>query len=257
MGLQVRLQKKVNGFALDIEWQIGNELAVLFGFSGAGKSMTLQLIAGLMKADKGQVSLDDIVYFDGAARIDLPPQERPFGYVFQDLALFPHMTVLQNILYGAANLPKKEKLDRAHEMIHAFKLTGLEERYPHEISGGQKQRVAFARALIRRPKMLLLDEPFSALDRPLRLEMRRFLREVRDSFGIPALLVTHDFEEAVAISDKIIVYEHGRIAQIDSPERVKNSPANIYVSQLIVCDAGERIYEKAQQANPADVKRLH
>ena len=107
MGLQVRLQKKVNGFALDIEWQIGNELAVLFGFSGAGKSMTLQLIAGLMKPDKGQVSLDDIVYFDSSTGTDLPPQERPFGYVFQDLALFPHMTVLQNILYGAANLPKK------------------------------------------------------------------------------------------------------------------------------------------------------
>ena len=239
MGLQVRLQKKVNGFALDIEWQIGNELAVLFGFSGTGKSMTLQLIAGLMKADKGQVSLDDIVYFDSSSGTNLPPQERPFGYVFQDLAIFPHMTVLQNILYGAANLPKNEKLDRAREMIGAFKLTGYEDRYPHEISGGQKQRVAFARALIRRPKMLLLDEPFSALDRPLRLEMRRFLREVRDNFGIPVLLVTHDFEEAVAISDKIIVYEHGRIAQIASPERIKNNPANIYVSQLIACNDSE------------------
>jgi molybdate transport system ATP-binding protein len=256
MGLQVRLQKKVNGFALDVEWQIGKELAVLFGFSGAGKSMTLQLIAGLMKADKGQVSLDDIVYFDSSAGTNRPPQERPFGYVFQDLAIFPHMTVLQNILYGAANLPKNEKLDSAREMIGAFKLTGYEDRYPYEISGGQKQRVAFARALIRRPKMLLLDEPFSALDRPLRLEMRRFLQEVRANFNIPALLVTHDFDEAVAISDKIIVYEHGRITQVDSPERIKNSPANMYVSQLIAYEAGERIYEKAQQENPVDVKRL-
>jgi molybdate transport system ATP-binding protein len=249
MGLQVRLQKKVNGFNLDIEWQIDNELAVLFGFSGAGKSMTLQLIAGLMKADKGQVSLDDIVYFDSSAGTNLPPQERPFGYVFQDLAIFSHMTVLQNILYGATNLPKNEKLDRARGMIGAFKLTGLEERYPYEISGGQKQRVAFARALIRRPKMLLLDEPFSALDRPLRLEMRRFLREVRDNFSIPALLVTHDFEEAVAISDKIIVYEHGRIAQIDSPERIINSPANKYVAQLIAYDDSEGNYMKTQSGS--------
>ena len=256
MGLQVRLQKKVNGFALDIEWQIGNELAVLFGFSGAGKSMTLQSIAGLIKPDTGQVNLDDIIYFDSSAGTDLPPQERPFGYVFQDLAIFPHMTVLQNILYGAANLPKKEKLDRAREMIHAFKLTGLDERYPYEISGGQKQRVAFARALIRRPKMLLLDEPFSALDRPLRLEMRRFLREVRDNFSIPALLVTHDFEEAFAISDKIIVYEHGRIAQIDSPERIKSSPANMYVSQLIACDNSEGYCGKAKLANPDDAVRM-
>jgi molybdate transport system ATP-binding protein len=247
MGLHVRLQKKVNGFDLDIEWQIGDELAVLFGFSGAGKSMTLQLIAGLIKADKGQVSLDDIVYFDSSAGTNLPPQKRPFGYVFQDLALFPHMTVLQNILYGAGNLPKNEKLDRAREMIQAFKLTGLEERHPYEISGGQKQRVAFARALIRRPKMLLLDEPFSALDRPLRIEMRRFLREVRDSIGIPAVLVTHDFEEAVAISDKIIVYEHGKIAQIDTPVRIVNSPANKYVAQLVAYDDSEGNHPKAQQ----------
>ena len=239
MGLHVRLQKKVNGFALDIAWQIGNELAVLFGFSGAGKSMTLQSIAGLMKPDKGQVGLDGILYFDSDTGTDFPPQERPFGYVFQDLALFPHMTVLQNILYGAANLSKDEKLGRAREMIRAFKLTELEDRYPSEISGGQKQRVAFARALIRRPKMLLLDEPFSALDRPLRLEMRRFLKEVRDSFDIPALLVTHDFEEAAAISDKIIVYEHGKIVQIDSPAGVKSNPANAYVSQLVAYDNGK------------------
>ncbi len=236
MGLRVRLQKKVNGFALDIEWQIVNELAVLFGFSGAGKSMTLQLIAGLIKPDKGHVSLDEIVYFDSSAGTDSPPQERPFGYVFQDLALFPHMTVLQNILYGGANLPKNEKLDSARELISAFRITGFEDRYPREISGGQKQRVAFARALIRRPKLLLLDEPFSALDRPLRLEMRRFLREVRDDFNIPALLVTHDFEEAAAISDKIIVYEHGKIVQVDSPGEVKSNPANRYVSQLVACE---------------------
>jgi molybdate transport system ATP-binding protein len=243
MGLRVGLQKKVNGFSLDIEWQIGNELAVLFGFSGAGKSLTLQMIAGLLNPDRGQVSLDDVVYFDSSTGTNLPPQERPFGYVFQDLALFPHMTVLQNILYGAPNLPKNEKLDRAHDMIRTFKLMGLEDRYPHEISGGQKQRGAFARALIRRPKVLLLDEPFSALDRPLRFEMRQFLLEVRNNFGIPALLVTHDFEEAVAISDKIIVYEQGKIAQIGSPERVKASPVNRYVSLLT--SRGEGAYPYA------------
>jgi molybdate transport system ATP-binding protein len=245
MGLQVSLQKKINGFVLDIDWRISNELAVLFGFSGAGKSMTLKSIAGLIKPDKGRVSLGDIIYFDSSTGTDFPPQERPFGYVFQDLALFPHMTVLQNILYGAANIPKNERLDRACEMIRAFKLTGLEERYPYEISGGQKQRVAFARALIRRPEALLLDEPFSALDRPLRLEMRRFLREVRDNFSIPILLVTHDFEEAAAVSDSIIVYEKGKIAQIDSPGKIKSSPANTYVSQLVACNYGKEYYEKA------------
>lgn len=235
IGLQVRLQKKVKGFDLDIEWQIGNELAVLFGFSGAGKSMTLQLIAGILKPDKGEVSFDGVVYFDSSTGISFSPQKRPFGYLFQDLALFPHMTVLRNILYGAATFSKNEKLERAREMFRAFKLTGLEDRYPYEISGGQKQRVALARALIRQPKLLLMDEPFSALDRPLRLEMGQFLREVRDNFSIPVIMVTHDFEEASRISDKIIVYEHGRIAQIGLPESVKNNPANLYVSGLIAC----------------------
>ncbi len=233
MSLHINLQKKVNGFSLDVEWRINNGPAVLFGFSGAGKSMTLQLIAGLAKPDKGFIKLDDTLYFDSVSGTDLPPQKRLFGYVFQDLALFPHMTVLDNILYGAPDLPSKEKLDRALGMLHSFKLNGLEKRFPCEISGGQKQRVAFARALIRRPRMLLLDEPFSALDRPLRLEMRKFLKEVREIFHIPAILVTHDFEEAAAVSDKIIIYEHGRIAQAGSPQEVKTDPANAYVSYLV------------------------
>ncbi|MCE5193862.1 MAG: ATP-binding cassette domain-containing protein [Nitrospiraceae bacterium] len=253
MRVKIRLQKKINDFFLDVEWQIGNELAVLFGFSGAGKSMTLQLIAGLMKPDKGNISLDDIIYFDSSSGINFRPHKRPFGYVFQDLALFPHMTVLDNIIYGAVDLPKNEKLDKAHEMIRAFKLTGLENRYPSEISGGQKQRVAFARSLIRRPKMLLLDEPFSALDRPLRLEMRNFLREIRDNFSIPVFLVTHDFEEADMIADKIIIYEHGRIAQVDPPHKIKNSPANKYVSELIACNGTCGYNKKTQKANPCDL----
>lgn len=233
MGLQVSLKKTVNSFSLDIGWEIGNELVVLFGFSGAGKSMTLQMIAGLMKPDKGRVSLDDTAYYDSSTSTDLPPQTRPFGYVFQDLALFPHMTVTRNILYGAPLAPKHEKIDRAREIIYAFKLTGLEDRYPHEISGGQRQRVAFARALIRQPRILLLDEPFSALDRPLRLEMRLFLRQVKGKFNIPVILVTHDFEEATAIADKVIIYEHGKIAQIGAPKEIQNQPANGYVYQLV------------------------
>ncbi|MFH2093988.1 MAG: ATP-binding cassette domain-containing protein [Pseudomonadota bacterium] len=233
MGLYVNLKKKINGFSLDIEWEIGNESAVLFGFSGAGKSLTLQSIAGLIKPDSGIIRLDDTLYFDSLSRTDLPPQKRQFGYVFQDLALFPHMTVLQNILYGAPLLSGKEKLDRAGDLIRSFRLTGLEKRFPSEISGGQKQRVAFARALIRRPRVLLLDEPFSALDRPLRVEMRNFLKEVKETFNIPAILVTHDFEEATAVSDQMIIYEHGRIAQNGSPAQLKIAPANGYVSCLI------------------------
>ncbi|HAM50698.1 MAG TPA: ABC transporter ATP-binding protein [Nitrospiraceae bacterium] len=233
MGLSVRLKKKVNGFSLNVAWEIGDELAVLFGYSGSGKSMTMKMITGLMSPDEGIVRSDSKTYFDSAAGIDTPPQARTFGYVFQDLALFPHMTVMKNILFGAPAVPKHEKLSRAQEMIEAFKLIGLENRYPSEISGGQKQRVAFARALIRHPEVLLLDEPFSSLDNPLRIEMRRFLQEVKKRFSIPVVLVTHDFDEAAFLAQKIIVYSHGNVAQVGSLEQVIDQPASHEVQMLV------------------------
>jgi molybdate transport system ATP-binding protein len=223
MGLQVKLKKTIKGFNLDIHWEIGDELAVLFGYSGAGKTMTLQMLSGFVKPDNGFIRLSGTVFFDNIRKINLRPQDRPFGYVFQDLALFPHMTVMKNILYGAVGIEKEDKVDRANHFIREFKLGGLEKRYPHEISGGQKQRVALARALIRQPKALLLDEPFSALDKPLRLEMRQFLKELMHRFRIPVVLVTHDFEEANAVADKIIIYENGTISQTGSPEEVQKN----------------------------------
>jgi molybdate transport system ATP-binding protein len=233
MGLSVSLKKKVKGFTLDVAWEIGDELAVLFGYSGSGKSLTLQMIAGLLRPDEGIVRSNSKTYFNRSAGIDTPPWVRSFGYVFQDLALFPHMTVFRNIIFGAPEIPKAEKVSRAKEMIEAFKLTGLEDRYPSEISGGQKQRVAFARALIRQPDVLLLDEPFSALDHPLRLEMQGFLQEVREQFGIPVILVTHDFDEASSLADKLIVYSYGKVAQIGSLQEVMNQPASAEVQMLI------------------------
>ena len=196
MGLTVAVRKRVNGFALDSSWKIGNELAVLFGYSGAGKSLALQLIAGLMKPDSGIITTNGKACFDSTKNIDIPPQHRSFGYVFQDLALFPHMTVKDNILYGAKGVAKDEGMARLFGMIGSFRLNDLENTFPAEISGGQKQRVAFARAMIRRPDVLLLDEPFSALDNPLRVEMRAFLLQIRKDFDIPVVLVTHDVVEA-------------------------------------------------------------
>jgi ABC-type sulfate/molybdate transport systems ATPase subunit len=160
----------------------------------------------------------------------------PRGNGFPDPPRAPLPRSRWNILYGAAFQTRPEKEDRARELIREFKFAGLEDRYPREISGGQRQRVAFARALIRRPKLLLLDEPFSALDRPIRLEMRQFLRKIRDDFDIPTLLVTHDFEEALSIAERIIVYQAGKIVQIGSPAAVKGNPANRYVAQLVECD---------------------
>ncbi len=160
MGLSVKLIKRVTDFTLDVAWEIGNELTVLFGDSGAGKSMTLQCIAGLMEPDTGYVRVNGDIFFDRRLGINILPQKRSLGYVFQDRALFPHMTVAGNIAYGLNGLRKAEIAERVHETIHLFHLEGLEKSLPAEISGGQKQRVALARALIRSPKALLLDEPF-------------------------------------------------------------------------------------------------
>src|SRR5208283_3201754 len=151
MGLSVKLKKKLKGFSLDIEWEIGHELAVLFGYSGAGKSITLQMIAGLMTADEGSIRVDSATMFDSLSKVDVPAQRRHLGYVFQDLALFPHMTVSENIAYGDNSGSKSEKPGKIKHMVDLFHLEGLEHKYPSEISGGQKQRVAFARSLIRKP----------------------------------------------------------------------------------------------------------
>ncbi len=233
MGLSLDIQKKVNGFFLDVAWEMDNDLTVLFGYSGAGKSMTLQMIAGLMKPDEGIVVSDGRFFFDSSSNINIPPQERSIGYVFQDLALFPHMTVAQNIQYGGNGLPKNEKNRLAAEMIEQFRLQGLENKLPSEISGGQKQRVAIARALIRRPDVLLLDEPFSALDNPLRLEMRGLLKEVRSEFNIPVVLVTHDITEALTMADRLIVYSGGKVVQSGTPEEIYLNPATAEVMHLV------------------------
>lgn len=213
MPLSINIKKKLGSFDLDVSWEINNELAVLFGHSGAGKSLTLQMIAGLIEPDHGVIRLDDLLFFDSASGKGLRPQDRKLGYVFQDLALFPHMTVHQNILYGGQGISKTERLVRADKMIRRFRIADLRDRLPAQISGGQKQRVALARALMRRPRALLLDEPFSALDASIRLEMVRLLKEIRHEFAIPVVMITHDLHEARALADRIFVYAEGKMVR--------------------------------------------
>ena len=234
MGLSVCISKQLKGFSLDVSWAIGDELAVLFGFSGSGKSLTLQLIAGLMKPDSGVIKANETIYFDGERHVNATPQQRSLGYVFQDLALFPHMTVRQNILFGAKGVPENERNQRYRELTETFYVAALENKHPSEISGGQKQRVAFARALMRRPDVLLLDEPFSALDTPLRIEMRAFLIDLRKTFHVPVVLVTHDAGEAASLADSIIVYSEGSVIQSGSITDVFNNPADERVKRLMV-----------------------
>ena len=233
MGLSVKLLKRVKGFTLDVEWEIGNEVAVLFGSSGAGKSMTLQLIAGLMEPDAGFIRSNGSIFFDKSSGINISPQQRSLGYVFQDRNLFPHMTVRENIAYGLKRKSREERDTRVDDMIRQFRLEGLENMPPSEISGGQKQRIALARALIERPKALLLDEPFTALDSPLRFEMRKLLQEVRNEFDIPVILVTHDFEDAYLLGNRILVYIDGRVEQVGERDDIFQKPQSIRVAQFL------------------------
>jgi molybdate transport system ATP-binding protein len=233
-GLDVTLKHRFPGFDLDIAFSLDRNLGVLFGPSGAGKSVTLRMISGLIRPDEGRVSLGRRCLFSsGPDDVWVAPQKRRIGYVFQHHALFPHMTVLENIVYGARGLPKRNALSEAQKLIKEFHLGGLESKYPRNISGGQKQRVAFARALIGRPDLLLLDEPFSALDHPTRIYMRACLANMMRSLEIPVLFVTHDLGEAIAIAARIFICIGGRIHQQGTPDEIIGNPYSEAVRCLI------------------------
>jgi len=235
MGISVTIKKSLREFDLDVEWEAENELVALFGYSGSGKTMTLRAISGLVAPDSGKVFLNGRPLFDSTAGINERPQNRQTGYVFQDLALFPHMTVADNIAYGLNKHDTKDSKNRISEMIDIFHLRGLEKKLPTRLSGGQRQRVAFARALAVKPSLLLLDEPFSALDSMIRLEMRSVLKAIQKTFNIPVILVTHDFPEALELADKMIVYSEGKIQQRGTPVDIFRNPENERVSELLAC----------------------
>lgn len=249
MGLSVSLTKRLGPFLLDVAWEMENELAVLFGYSGSGKSLTLRAIAGLMNPDRGMVTLQGRTLYGPG--INRAPQDRSVGYVFQDLALFPHMTVEENILYGGHGIERDERRERAAMMIRQFRLDRLTGKRPAELSGGQKQRVAFARALLRRPGALLLDEPFSALDAPLRMEMGDLLRCLQRDLNIPVVLVTHDRGEALALADRLIVYAEGRVQQEGMPADVFARPASDRVAALLGCGSRHSDHAAARPAMAA------
>lgn len=235
MCLEISVKKHFRDFDLDVEWSSGNELVALFGYSGSGKTVTLKTIAGISDPDSGRICLDGRTLFDSGSGINERPQNRGTGYVFQDHALFPHLTVEQNIAYGLRGISRKGVSYRVSEMIDLFHLGGFEKKYPATLSGGQKQRVSFARALAVKPSLMLLDEPFSALDSMIRMEMRSVLKNIQKTFGIPVVLVTHDFPEALEVADRMIVYSEGRIQQTGTPSGIFRTPANEKVSELLVC----------------------
>lgn len=220
----------VNDFDFEIP---DGKLIGLLGPSGCGKSTTLNLISGLEKASEGKV------FFGDDDVTDLPPEKRGIGLVFQNYALYPHLTVRQNILFPLQNLKGKDKLTKeqmetkALEAAKLVQIEGLMDRKPSEMSGGQQQRVAIARALVKMPKVLLLDEPLSNLDARLRLQTREEIRRIQKETGITTIFVTHDQEEAMSISDMIVVMKDGVVQQIGQPQEVYDDPRNLFVARFL------------------------
>jgi len=221
------------GFTLDVELTATHGVTVLFGPSGAGKTLVLDSVAGFVKPDEGRIMLDDDILFDGASRVFLAPQKRNCGYVFQNYALFPHMTLRENLEFAAERRPRLERHRRVMDMLEKFRLTEAAGRKPHEVSGGQRQRCSIARALIAEPKLLLLDEPATGLDAPLRAELYEVLRRVKEDFRTPMLLVTHDLAECFELAEEMLIVNHGRVAQKGPPRFVLDEPANLEVARLL------------------------
>lgn len=209
------------------------QVTVLFGPSGCGKTTVLRVLAGLERPHRGRVHLGDRAWLDSDRGLFLPPPQRDVGLLFQDYALFPHLTVAGNLAYGLDGLPAGERAARAAELVRLLGLEGLEARHPHQLSGGQQQRVALGRALIRRPRLLLLDEPLSALDKPTQTGLRRELAEWLRHFRIPTVLVTHDRTEALALGHHLVLMHEGRVWQEGAPSEVFSRPADPRLAQLL------------------------
>lgn len=222
----------VDNLNLDIQ---SNEFVTLLGPSGCGKTTTLRMIAGLETPSEGSITIDDEVVFDSELGINVPPNKRDVGFLFQNYALWPHMTVSQNISFGLENLrwSKKDIIDRVNTLTRMLKIEELLDRYPSELSGGQQQRVAIARTLAPRPKVLFMDEPLSNLDAKLRTEMRTELKRLHKDTDSTFVYVTHDQLEAMTLSNRICIMEHGKLMQCAPPLAMYNAPANLFVADFM------------------------
>ena len=225
MALFVDIEKRLDAFDLHMQFEMQDEVLALLGGSGSGKSMTLKCIAGIEKPDKGKIVLDGRVLFDSEKHINLKPQERGVGYLFQQYALFPNMTVYQNITCGMKGAIRRTgargmNLDMIRDIIDLVHLNGLEEKKPKQISGGEQQRVALARILVNQPDALLLDEPFSALDSALRKNLVRETYKLMKNYGKSVIFVTHDQKEAFRLSESVALIERGQITRKGSRDDI-------------------------------------
>jgi len=218
-------------FKLEASFSAEHDRIVVFGPSGSGKSITMQCLAGLLRPDAGRIQIGERILFDSSAGIDVPPQSRNVGFVFQDYALFPHLDVEKNVGFGLRDA--NDAAARVAQFLTLFELTPLARSFPRNLSGGQRQRVALARALIRQPELLLLDEPLSALDARVRAHLRTEIRQLQRRLQVTTIMVTHDQEEALTMADRIVVMNHGAVEQIGTPAEIYREPATLFVARFV------------------------
>lgn len=234
MSLRVNIKKKFKGFNLDVSFETNNEYLGLLGASGCGKSLTLKCIAGIETPDEGYIILDDKILFDSKKKINLIPQNRNIGYMFQNFALFPNMTVVENIGAGL-KASSKEKKHIVDEMIELFQLQGLENKYPIQLSGGQQQRIALARCIAYNPDALLLDEPFSALDTHLKSQVQAEIIELLKLYRGNVIMVTHSMEEAYKFCKNLVIIEEGKSVLCKNTKDIFINPEKVSVAKLMGC----------------------
>ncbi len=220
------------GFVLDVAFDAPSGVTILFGASGSGKTLTLRTIAGLLRPDSGFIRLAELTLFDSSRRIDLAVRLRGVGYVFQNLALFPHLSALGNVEFPLSQIPRAERRGRALSLLERLGISHTAGRLPRHISGGEAQRVALARALATAPRLLLLDEPLSALDEPVKLELISDLKTLGRELRLPIIYVTHSRDEALALGERVLIYERGRIVAEGTPSEVFRAPASAGVAKL-------------------------
>ena len=234
---------------MDVSFTAEREVLALLGSSGSGKSMTLRAIAGILIPDSGRIAVDGTVFFDSEQKINLSPQQRQVGLLFQNYALFPTMTVLENIMTGVRHGKKAEKRAIAEAALERFQLRDLGNRYPHELSGGQQQRTALARILVGKPRILMLDEPFSALDSHLRDQLEREVLALIRDFGGTTLLVSHSRDEVFRMADRVAVYDAGHIDALDEKHKLFQNPQTYRAALLTGCKNFSRISRITPQAH--------
>ncbi|HEY7615492.1 MAG TPA: molybdenum ABC transporter ATP-binding protein [Terriglobales bacterium] len=235
-SLAARIQKNLSRdgrtFVIDADFSAAPGITILFGPSGSGKTTLLDCLAGLNPPDSGRIAIGDRILFDSKTRHNVPVSQRRIGYVFQDLALFPHLTLVRNVEYGLSRLSASERARRSGEILESFRVAALRDRKPGEISGGERQRVALARSLVTDPCLLLLDEPLAALDVHTKSKILEDLRQWNQSHGIPVLYVTHSREEVFALGERVLVLDEGKIIAQGTPHEVMRAPRHETVAQL-------------------------